>query len=160
VELLTSSCHGILYPRYYRPIGTFSSKPPRGSRGEVLLSPRVWKGCQWVGTRDWYLTHYSNPPVTRGQKHTHTNSHMELRGGPHVNLYLNAILPWGKGGDYAYVFLFLTNHLTNFVSNLMVSAMCGGEVCGRDTDDSCLIRVPINASPSMVVVSFLNSPVL
>ncbi len=27
-----------------------------------------------MGTRDWYLMHYSNPFVTRGQKHTHTNT--------------------------------------------------------------------------------------
>ncbi len=25
-----------------------------------------------MGTRDWYLMHYSNPFVTGGQKHTHT----------------------------------------------------------------------------------------
>jgi hypothetical protein len=71
MKLPTSSCHRMLYPRYYGSIGTFSSKPPRGSRGEVLLSPRVWKECHRVGTRDWYLMHYSNPPVTGGQK-THT----------------------------------------------------------------------------------------
>jgi hypothetical protein len=34
---------------YYGLVGTISCKPPGGSRGEVLLSPRVWKGCQWVG---------------------------------------------------------------------------------------------------------------
>ncbi len=72
MELPTSSCHGVLYPRYYGLVGTFSSKPPGGSRGVVLLSPRVWKGCQRLGTRDWYLMHYSNPSVTKGQKHTHT----------------------------------------------------------------------------------------
>ncbi len=49
MELPTSSCHEILYPRFYGFVGTFSCKPPRGSRGEVLLSPRVWKGFQWVG---------------------------------------------------------------------------------------------------------------
>ncbi len=71
MELLTSSCHGVLYPRYYGLVGTFSSKPPGGSRGVVLLSPRVWKGCQQLSTTDWYLMHYSNPSVTGGQKHTH-----------------------------------------------------------------------------------------
>jgi hypothetical protein len=40
LELPTSSYHGILYPR---------CKPPGGSRGELLLSPRVWKGCQQGG---------------------------------------------------------------------------------------------------------------
>ncbi len=73
MELPTSSCHGVLYPRYYGLVGTFSSKPPGGYRGVVLLSPRVWKGCQRLGTRDWYLMHYSNPSVTGGQKHTHTH---------------------------------------------------------------------------------------
>ncbi len=69
-----SSCHGVLYPRYYRLVGTFSCKtaPARGTRGVVLLSLRVWKGCHCLGTRDWYLMHYSNPFVTGGQKHTHT----------------------------------------------------------------------------------------
>jgi hypothetical protein len=72
VELPTSTCHGILYLRYYGLIGTSSCKPPGGSRGVVQLSPRVWKGCQQLGTRDWYLMHYSNPSRTGGQKHTHT----------------------------------------------------------------------------------------
>ncbi len=72
MELPTSSCHGILYPRYYGLVGTFSCKPPGGSRIVVLLSPRVWKGCQRLGTKNWYLMHYSNPSVTGGQKHTHT----------------------------------------------------------------------------------------
>jgi hypothetical protein len=49
VELPTSSCHGGLYSRYYEHVGTFSSKPPGGSRGEVLLCSRVWKGYQWDG---------------------------------------------------------------------------------------------------------------
>ncbi len=68
-----SSCHGVLHPRYYRLVGTFSCKtaPARGTRGVVLLSPRVWKGCHCLGTRDWYLLHYSNPFITGGQKHTH-----------------------------------------------------------------------------------------
>jgi hypothetical protein len=30
------------------------------------------KGCHRLGTRDWYLMHYSNPFITGGQKHTHT----------------------------------------------------------------------------------------
>ena len=30
------------------------------------------EGCHHLGTRDWYLMHYSNPFVTRGEKHTHT----------------------------------------------------------------------------------------
>jgi hypothetical protein len=29
------------------------------------------EGCHHLGTRDWYLMHYSNPVVTGGQKHTH-----------------------------------------------------------------------------------------
>ncbi len=71
MELPTSSCHGVLYRRYYGLVGTSSRKLPGGSRRVVLLSPRVWKGCQWVGTRDWYLMHYSTPSITGGQKHTH-----------------------------------------------------------------------------------------
>ncbi len=70
-----SSCHGVLYPRFYRLVVTFSWKNSpllRGTKGVVLLSPRVWKGCHRLGTRDWYLMHYSNPFVTVGQKHTHT----------------------------------------------------------------------------------------
>ncbi len=44
----------------------------RGTRWVVLLSHRVWKGCHRDGgTRDWYLMHYSTPPITGGQKHTH-----------------------------------------------------------------------------------------
>jgi hypothetical protein len=74
VELPTSSCHGVLYPRYYGLVGTSSRKLPGGSRRVVLLSPRVWKGCQRVRTRDWYLMHYSTPSVTGGQKHTHTHT--------------------------------------------------------------------------------------
>ncbi len=72
MELPTSSCHGVLSPRYYGLVGTSSRELPGGSRRVVLLSPRVWKGCQWVGTGDWYLMHYSTPSVTGGQKHTHT----------------------------------------------------------------------------------------
>jgi hypothetical protein len=30
------------------------------------------EGCHHLGTRDWYIIHYSNPVVTGGQKHTHT----------------------------------------------------------------------------------------
>jgi hypothetical protein len=30
------------------------------------------EGCHHLGTRDWYLMHYSNLVITRGQKHTHT----------------------------------------------------------------------------------------
>ncbi len=74
MELPTSSCHGVLYPRYYAHVGTSSRKPPRGSRRVVLLSPRVWKGCQQVGTREWYLMHYSTPSVTGGEKHTQASS--------------------------------------------------------------------------------------
>jgi hypothetical protein len=72
-----SSCHRVLYPRYYGLIGTFSCKtaPARGTRGVVLLSSRVWKGCHCLGTRDWYLMHHSNPFITGGQKHTHTHTH-------------------------------------------------------------------------------------
>jgi hypothetical protein len=29
------------------------------------------EGCHCLGTRDWYLMHYSNPVITGGQKHTH-----------------------------------------------------------------------------------------
>ncbi len=46
----------------------------RGTRGVVLLSPRVWKGCHCLGTRDRYLMHYSNPFVNGGQKDTHIHS--------------------------------------------------------------------------------------
>ncbi len=88
--------------------------------------------------------------------HPQTNSHMELRGSSHVNLHLNAILPWGKEWDNAYVFLFLTDGLTKPVSNWTVSSRCGVEVCGRDADDAHLIQVSINAPPSVVVVSFPN----
>jgi hypothetical protein len=87
-----------------------------------------------------------------------TNSHMKLWGSSLVNLHLNAILPWGKEWDHAYVFIFLTDHLTKPVSNQMVSSMCGGEVCGRDADDARVIRASVNAPPSVVVVSFPNSP--
>jgi hypothetical protein len=83
---------------------------------------------------------------------------MKLRGSSHVNLHLNAILPWGKEWDYAYVFIFLTDHLTKNVSNRSVSSMCGGEVCGRDADDARVIRASVNTPPSMVVVSFPSSP--
>jgi hypothetical protein len=31
------------------------------------------EGCHCLGTRDWYLMHYSNPVVTGGQKHTDTH---------------------------------------------------------------------------------------
>jgi hypothetical protein len=36
------------------------------------------EGCHRLGTRDWYLMHYSNPFVTRGQKHTHTHRPLVL----------------------------------------------------------------------------------
>ncbi len=42
------------------------------------MSFTVWKGCQRLGTRDWYLMHYSNPSVTGGQKHTHTHSRKKI----------------------------------------------------------------------------------
>ncbi len=81
-----SSCHGVLYPRYYGLVGTFSCKtaPARGTREVVLLSPRVWRGCHCLGTRGWYLMHYSNPFVTGGQKHTHHIQH----------IITNAICQW------------------------------------------------------------------
>ena len=82
---------------------------------------------------------------------------MKLWGSSHVNLHLNAILPWGKEWDYAYVFIFLTDHLTKH-PNRMVSSMCGGEVCGRDADDTRVMQASVNAPPSVVVVSFSNSP--
>jgi hypothetical protein len=70
VELPTSSCHRVLYPRYYGLIGNPSSKPPEGSRGVVLLSPRVGRDVNEMGTRDWYHMNYITPSVTGGQKHT------------------------------------------------------------------------------------------
>ena len=43
-----------------------------GSRGEVLPSPRVWRGHQRLSTRDWNLELHSNSAVTGGQvTHTH-----------------------------------------------------------------------------------------
>ena len=36
-----------------------------GSRGEVLPSPRVWRGHQQLSTRDWNLELHSNSAVTR-----------------------------------------------------------------------------------------------
>jgi hypothetical protein len=42
------------------------------------------EGCHCLGTRDWYLMHYSNPVATGGQKHTHTHTLIES-GGLSVN---------------------------------------------------------------------------
>jgi hypothetical protein len=42
------------------------------------------EGCHCLGTRDWYLMHYSNPVVTGGQK-THTHTFPPLEGKPTDN---------------------------------------------------------------------------
>ena len=56
-----------------------------GSRGEVLLSPRVWRELHHLSTRDWYLKPYSNSDVTGGQDHTHSVSkRAESDGIPQV----------------------------------------------------------------------------
>jgi hypothetical protein len=48
---------------------------------------------------------------------------MKLWGSSHVNLHLNAILPWGKEWDYAYVIIFLTDYQQN-LSQIGRSAQC------------------------------------
>ncbi len=72
---LPSSCHGVLEPRYYRFVGTFSSKHPGGggSRGVVLLIPRVWKKTPSSGELEIGISCFTGPHLgTGGQKHTHT----------------------------------------------------------------------------------------
>jgi hypothetical protein len=44
----------------------------RGTRGVVLLSSRVWKDVNGRALEIGISCTYSNPVVTRGQKHTHT----------------------------------------------------------------------------------------
>ncbi len=61
-----------LHLRYYSLVGNFSSKPPGGSEGGVLLRPRVWRGRHQrkdlaIGIA--WLEHY---PCNRRTRHTHT----------------------------------------------------------------------------------------
>ncbi len=71
MELPTSSCHGVLYPRYYKHVGTFFSKPPGGPEEKYYCALGYGRDVNRMGTRDWYLMHYSSSSLTRGQKHTH-----------------------------------------------------------------------------------------
>jgi hypothetical protein len=70
VELPTSSCHRVLYLRYYKHVGIFSSKPPGGSRGEYYCALGYGRDVNGMGTRDWYLMRYSSSSLTGGQKYT------------------------------------------------------------------------------------------
>jgi hypothetical protein len=72
VELPTSSCHRVLYPRYYKHVGTFSCKPPGGPEKKYYCALGYGRDVNGMGTRDWYLMHYSGSSPTEGQKHTHT----------------------------------------------------------------------------------------
>jgi hypothetical protein len=65
-------------------------------------------------------------------------------------LYLNAILPWGNGGDDAYVFFIKEGPPRIMFSNLAIVFIQKGEVCVRDTDDTRLIPASVNAPPFMV----------
>ncbi len=72
MELPTSSCHGVLYPRYYGLVGNSSSKPHEGSRGVVLLSPRIWKGCHQNGALDIGISCITAPHLKPEARNTHT----------------------------------------------------------------------------------------
>jgi hypothetical protein len=55
----------------HKSIGNRSSKPPRGSRGVVLLGFRVWRGRHWGGELVLVSACLTvSPLITRGQAHT------------------------------------------------------------------------------------------
>jgi hypothetical protein len=51
------------------------ASPPGGPEEKYYWALGYGRDVNGLGTRDWYLMHYSNPSVTGGQKHTHTHSH-------------------------------------------------------------------------------------
>ncbi len=57
-------------------IGNPSCKPPGGSRGLILQSPKVLRGHHWGGLQ-WLKLHFNSTPTRTGDKHTHTS-------GPHI----------------------------------------------------------------------------
>jgi hypothetical protein len=70
-----SSCHGA-FPDTRNPLEPSQVKNSpflRGTRGVVLLSSRVWKDVNGWALEIGISCTYSNPVVTRGQKHTHTH---------------------------------------------------------------------------------------
>ena len=78
MELPTSSCHGVLHPRYYGPVGNFSRKPPGTPPGGVPEEEyyrALGYGGDVIGgyTSDWYRMSNRTPPTTGGlATHTHT----------------------------------------------------------------------------------------
>ncbi len=60
-------------PRYRDLLGPPCARPPRGSHGVVLLSPKVWDGCHGVEDLAIGIACFTTPPLlTGGQTHTHT----------------------------------------------------------------------------------------
>ncbi len=60
----------------HKSVGNPSSKPPRGSRGEVLLGSRVWRGCHWGEELVLVSACITvSPLITGGQEHTHTHTY-------------------------------------------------------------------------------------
>ncbi len=69
------SCgHGV-QPKIQGIFGTPLCTPPRGSRGVVLLSPKVWNGRHGGENLAIGIACFTNPPpLTRDQTHTHTQA--------------------------------------------------------------------------------------
>jgi hypothetical protein len=67
-----------------------------------------------MGTRDWYLMHYNNPPVTGGQKHTHQCNFIMAYPQAHIEWDMYMELPQGiqvaEGDSMDYVLKLLKNN--------------------------------------------------
>ncbi len=48
------------------------ASPPGGPEEKYYCALGYGKDVNGMGTRDWYLMHYSSSSLTGGQKHTHT----------------------------------------------------------------------------------------
>ncbi len=80
MELPTSSCHGVLHPRYGKgSLETCLESSPAhyrgGTGGGVLPSLCVWRGCHWGGILAIDITCLTVTPHNRRSSNTHTHLH-------------------------------------------------------------------------------------
>jgi hypothetical protein len=92
--LPNSNCHGVLHPRYTRPLETLLASPPGGPEGKYYWAPGY--GGDVIGGQlvlvSACLT--ANPLITGGQEHTHT--HLSCLP-PVIAVAMAAARRWGCG---------------------------------------------------------------
>jgi hypothetical protein len=138
-------------PRYRDSLGPPCARPPRGSQGVVLLSPKVWNGHHGGENLAIGIACFTNPPpLTRDQTHTHrTQQHCQSLQPSHpilpaaiLGTLLLGILPLGRRVQIS-PFKPLSCHLA---PQLVILDELSHETNGQREAQSlvhfCLMRVP------------------